>query len=78
MIEMPTQERIRIQTALVRGAPDLPVISYQDACRLRAFAERYADAEMYSMAADYFSALDMEVSADRCRERANYYRTQEQ
>ena len=44
------------------------------ATRIRAMAEKYNDPELYELAAAEFRALGAVHAADRCQERADYYR----
>jgi hypothetical protein len=52
---------------------DEPVITYTDAVEMRTLAERACDVNLYMLAAHYFDVLDMSLTAQRCRDRANHY-----
>lgn len=48
---------------------------YQQAIQQRIYAEQFTDPHEYDIAAAMFEDLDMSESADRCRQRAEHYRS---
>lgn len=49
-------------------------MDYREIVKLRSRAEASADPVLYEQAAAEFAALGMLAAAQRCRERAGYYR----
>lgn len=48
-------------------------ISYEDACRMRTYAEKHSDPYLFDLAANYFDVLGMSLAAQRCCERSAFY-----